>query len=467
MLKKPLSANKIIFFNVMSTVLLQGIAFFTSPFFSRMLGPENYGIVSVYITWVTIVVTIFGLQTGSTLGVARDQYDPAELKRYQSSILGLSLLSYAIFSVITIIAIAPVSYMLNMSFSMCFVMLLHGFGQFCVSFANSKFTYDFRADRNFALSVTNTVCNVIFSVILIWILPVSYNYWGRILGMALVYFVLGVGVCIYIFREGRTFYNKQYWNYCFPLAFPIIFHVLSNTILNQCDRVMLQNLMDNMTVGIYSLAATFSSVLSVIWNALNNSWVPFYYEYTRLNEIEVMKKRARNYTELFTVLSIGFTLLTPEVFHIFADSEYWSGTSLILILSSGFYMVFLYSFPVNFEFYKKKTKIIAAGTISAAIMNILLNIIMIRIFGGFGAALATAVSHMLQFLFHHICAKYIIGKGEYPFSLSFFLPYILLFEAVVFIGIWAGNDLVPLRWLLGILIGLYEMRKIIIRRTIF
>ena len=40
--------------------------------------------------------------------------------------------------------------------------------------------------------------------------------------------------------------------------------------------------------------------------------------------IKIMTK-AKNYTELFTVLSLGFILLAPEVFRLFASTEYWNG----------------------------------------------------------------------------------------------------------------------------------------------
>lgn len=92
---------------------------------------------------------------------------------------------------------------------------------------------------------------------------------------------------------------------------------------------------NSVLIGIYSLAFSFANVLSVIWNALNNSWVPYYYKYTRENDFESIKIHSRNYAELFTVLASGFILLTPEVFHIFADETYWSGTNLIPLFAIG------------------------------------------------------------------------------------------------------------------------------------
>ena len=216
---------------------------------------------------------------------------------------------------------------------------------------------------------------------LIFILPSSKNYWGRIIGISFTYIIIGTISAIFIFIKGKVFFNKEYWRFCIPLALPIVFHNLSGLILSQSDRVMLQYSSSFSYVGIYSLAYSFGSIISTIWNALNNSWVPFYYEFTNYNKNAELKEHTKNYTELFTVLSIGFILLSPEVYHVFAGKEYWGGTELITIFAMGFYMIFLYSFHVNYEFYNRKTVTIAIGTMGAAIINIILNYILIKQYG--------------------------------------------------------------------------------------
>ena len=80
------SINKITMYNILSTILLQGVALFTSPIFSRMLGTTNYGIVAIYNTWISVISIVFGLQTQSTIAVARNEYGEDEQEKYQSSI---------------------------------------------------------------------------------------------------------------------------------------------------------------------------------------------------------------------------------------------------------------------------------------------------------------------------------------------------------------------------------------------
>ena len=336
---------------------------------------------------------------------------------------------------------------------------------YTISFMNSKFTYEFKAEKNFILSVTTSALTIGLSVLLIHAYPAESNYWGRIIGQSAVYTAIGLLMFCYILLSGKTIVNTEYWKFTLPIAIPTIFHLLANIVLNQSDKVMLRGMVNNSAAGIYALACTFGAVLNTIWSAFNNSWVPFYYEYTRQSQIEEMKKHARNYTELFTIVAMGFILLAREVFHIYAKKSFWEGTDLVPLFSIGYYFIFLYSFPVNYEFYNKKTKTIAMGTTLAAVCNIVLNYVFIRLWGILGAVIATTVSHGLQFGFHFICAKR-INPSEFPFRFKQFLPgFVAVCGTCVLY--WFTRELWLIRWILAAVLGIYIMTKIIKRREIF
>ena len=73
LMKSNKRVNTITIINIISTLFLQGITFISAPIISRLLGPDNYGIASVYITWVGLFSTVFGLQTQSTIALARKE----------------------------------------------------------------------------------------------------------------------------------------------------------------------------------------------------------------------------------------------------------------------------------------------------------------------------------------------------------------------------------------------------------
>ena len=168
--------------------------------------------------------------------------------------------------------------MLKLPWVLVLLILFHAFGSFCLNFLNSKFTYEFKADKNMYVSVGLTLTTVVLSVILILLMPDSINYYGRILALSLTYGILGITVCSYVLAKGKTFYNREYWTLALTLALPVVFYSLSDLLLGQCDRVMLQWMMDTDMVGQYSLAYNFGGIMFTIFGALNNSWVPFYFD---------------------------------------------------------------------------------------------------------------------------------------------------------------------------------------------
>lgn len=457
--------NKITFFNITSTIILQGLVFFSGPIFSGALGTNNYGIAAVYVTWVQLASTIFSLQAGSTIALARINYPIEEQENFQSSILTLSTVSYFTFSILTCVSVWLLDSFFNVNFIMLILGLFHGWGMYCVTFFNTKFTYEFKAHKNFFISVLTSVSTIGLSIFLISRFPKSINYWGRIIGLSSVYTFLGIIFFSYMIKSGKTFFNKNYWKFALPIAVPTIFHLLANILLNQSDKLMLQNLMGNSEAGVYALASTFGAVINTIWGALNNSWVPFYYEYNKKNEIYNIKKHGKNYIELFTLLTVGFILLSREVFYVYANKNFWSGSDFIPIFAVGYYFVFLYSFPVNYEFYNKKTKSIAIGTTLAAICNIILNFLFINWIGIIGAVIATAISHGIQFIFHYIAAIK-IKESEFHLKMKDFLPGFMI-VCICCVIYYLFKEQWVIRWIIGALLGIYLILSVVKRKEIF
>ncbi|MGM9589477.1 MAG: oligosaccharide flippase family protein [Faecousia sp.] len=457
--------NKVAFFNILSTILLRGISLFTAPLFSRMLGDAGYGIVSLYTIWVGVAAIAFTLQTNGTLVNARVEYPEEKQHAYQSSVMTLSLLFFLLCSAVVLLFLPQVSALLKLSRLLVVLILFQSFGNFCLNFLNSKFTYEFKADKNMFVSVGVTLTTLILSVILILLMPEGKAHYGRILALAVTYGSLGIGICGYVLVKGKTFYNREYWTLALTLALPVVFYSLSDLLLGQCDRVMLQWMMSESMVGQYSLAYNFGGIMFTIFVALNNSWTPFFFDDLKQGRHAHLRDQAKNFLELFTVLSVGFVLLAPEVYHIFASREFWSGTMLIPIFVSSYYLNFLCTFPINYEYYHKQTKVVAVMTVGAALVNLGLNYLLIHWIGVTGAALATTVSHGLQLAGHYIYVRYLLKKGNYPFGIRIWAKYALAFFGMVAF-VYLTEGLWILRWVVGAAIGIWELGRIRKRKVL-
>ena len=457
--------NRIAFFNILSTMILRGISIFTSPLFSRMLGTEGYGVVRIYTIWVGVCAIAFTLQTQGTLVNARVEYPEEEQQKYQSSVMCLSLLFFALCSGIVILFMNQVCDLLQLPWTIVLLILFQSFGNFCLNFLNNKFTYEFKAGRNFALSMGVTLSTLVLSVLLILLLPREVNFYGRILALALTYGGLGVIASTWILFKGKTFYNREYWRLCLSLSVPVVFYNLSDLLLGQADQVMIQHMMNESMVGQYGLALGFGGIMFNSFAALNNSWCPFFFEDMKQGRREQIRKQASNFLELFTVLSMGFVLLATEVYHLYASRDFWDGTILIPVFVGSYYLNFLCTFPVNFEYYHKKTKIVAIVTIFSSLVNVGLNYLLISRIGMLGAAVATMLSHCLQFILHYFYVRYRLGREDYPFGIRLWAKYTVAFGAVAVLSM-ATPGWGLLRWGFGAALGIWELLRIRQRKVL-
>lgn len=465
--KKISSVNSQTVFNLLSQIFLNGTNFILIMWFTRLLSTSDYGIVSIYQAYVSFFSVIIGLNVQASISPAFIRIERKDYDNYLSSIMLISLISFFVIFILSSMLMKNLSDFSQLSPLLIRVMIIHSFSIFVFNFASIKYTY---------LKQAQWICFMSFIIAVIMIFMALFNskivgknsqpYMGRILGLAVPYILCALFLIIGIYAKGKPFCNiKEYWHFCIPICLPLVFHGISQIILAQTDKIMLQKILDNNSaVGVYSFVVTFVHILNCIYTALNNTWVPIYYDYTKKEELISIEYRSKRYNKLFTVLVTGFILVAPEFIKFLADQKYWNGILLIPVIAITQYMVYLYSFPVNYEFYNRKTKWIAVGTTGAAICNIILNILFIPKLDMLGAAIATLVSYIILFLFHQLCARKIDNK--YPFKIKFFVKNLFLVLIICFIFYVLIKHWV-IRWILAFIIGIFELNDIIKYKSVF
>ena len=98
-------------------------------------------------------------------------------------------------------------------------------------------------------------------------------------------------------------------------------------------------------------------------------------------------------------------MVAPEVVKILASKPYWEGIVIIPPVVLSNYIIFVYTMYVNVEQYYKKTVRISLYTAVAAVINLVLNYILIPYFGYVAAAYTTIVSYVVALILHTSYAK--------------------------------------------------------------
>lgn len=408
--------NSAIWYTI-GTFILKGVNFFTTPIFTNLLTTNEFGIITIYSTWSAIFAIVIGIGINGTIGSAKANLSKEEYEEYLSSTLFLGTISFFFIGISTLIFRNGLESLLGLSVPIIIVLLFESFFSFVISFVTSVFTFERNHKAYLFTSAVTTVINIVLSIVLILSMD-SDKYVGRIFGGAIATVSVGIILYIGIMRKGKKLVSLKHWKFCLPIALPLIFHNLSHLILNQADKLMLQKVTTEAVVGIYGFTYTIGALINTIQLALNSAWVPWYYDTLKSGNKKEMKKVSAIYIAVFTALTIMFILGSPDILRLFSPKEYWSGMALLPIIIAGYYFVFLYTFPANYQFYIKQTKFIAVGTITAAIINVAINWLFIPKYGMYAAAVSTLCAYIVLFFMHFILVKVKYKHTDFPFTFN-------------------------------------------------
>lgn len=312
MKNKSKSISRVLIWQIISQILLTGIATLTTPIFTRLLSQVEYGAFANYNSWVAIVGVVLSLQTAGSIVNAKAKYNVKNYMEYLSSIFVLSMVSFSV-------AIA-FSFPFRKAFAVWFTMdedivplvFIVSFFTYVISFYSKKLTVDLEIEKNAIIALINSIATFVLS--LLFVKNMQYDkHIGRIYGILIPLVVISIFEIADIWNHGKCVYKKEYWNYCLSLTLPLIFHSLAGMILSLSDKVMLTNMKGEEATAIYTVAYSMGNIINMIWTAFNNTWIPFYYQYkNKKNYIEINQK-LKNYIFIFTIITVGFLLCVPEI----------------------------------------------------------------------------------------------------------------------------------------------------------
>ena len=183
--------------------------------------------------------------------------------------------------------------------------------------------------------------------------------------------------------------------------------------------------------------------MSIALMSMNTAWIPWFFEEKKKGNVDLINKYKERYILIGVFLTIGFLSVFPELVSIMGSADYKSSRDFVVLIVISCFIVFLYTFPVNIQFYHENTKFVPIGTLLAAGINYILNYILIPKSGIYGAAIATVASYVLLLVFHHL-----IAKIKYRYNEISFVQYIILTGVVSIYGIFTNIfvDNLLIRW---------------------
>lgn len=361
---------------------------------ARYLGPSNYGLINYGASLISFFLII------SKLGLDGVIINEIVNKREKTaSYLGTVLVARLCISVISIFVIQGIVYVLEPDNKLLHIVtLLQAFSIVLQSY--EVFQYWFQVELKMkTVAIASMLALTVTAVWRIGLLSQGASVEYFALSNSIKFVVAGLVVIILFFVNTRMRLRFSFSDlkYLLSISHHYIISSLAVTLYSQIDKVMIGNFIGSEELGLYTAASTIACLWEFVPTAMINSARPI-----------ILEKRKKNYAEferLFQFLLLGvsvlgiivcivITMLGKLGIWILYGKEFMNAyIPLVIILwSTSFAMIStargIWLIAEDLNHFAKDF------TIAGAIVNLVLNAVLIPTVGITGAAIATLFSQI-------------------------------------------------------------------------
>ncbi|MBS5029705.1 MAG: polysaccharide biosynthesis C-terminal domain-containing protein, partial [Clostridiales bacterium] len=258
---------------------------------------------------------------------------------------------------------------------------------------------------------------------------------GYLLSMVMAYWativVLVVGSKAWKDIISPTKIEKSYVKKMLTYSIPLMPNSISWWISNSSDRYIMKMFRGLAELGVYSISYKIPSIMATVSSIMISAWEmsavdDFGSEKSRKFFSQIYELWINVYIIVCTILIIFVKLLAYILF----QKEFFEAWHLVPILLFASIFNGLSSFLGTVFTAAKETRSVFVTTMAGAIVNIILNFLMIPFWGGYGAAIATAIGYLVTFFARLVGSnkimKFDVNHKEHILKLGFVMIVVIL-----------------------------------------
>ena len=385
--------------NIGGKVLQMGLSLIVGLLTARYLGPSNYGVIGYTASYVAFFSVI--CQLGFTSIAVKELL---ENKETEGEVLGTSIFLRVCTSIVSSIAITFLIYVMDHGDRVTvWVAFLQSLSLMFQSFDMFHYWYQSRMETQVSVKI-QTLAYLIMSAYKIAILALGKSVEWFAFSTAFEAAVVAAFLYMAYRKSGtqRLTVSLAYGKKMFKESYHFILSGLMVTIYSEMDKIMLRQMLSTEAVGLYTAANKISSLWSFVLMALINSAEPLIIA-SRSKDINLYIKRNK---QLYAaVIWIGaaaglvVTVLGKWIMLILYGEAYLAATSSLQI--SAWYTLFAMLGTARgvWVVCENKGKYVKYYLGAGAVVNIILNYLLIPDFGPAGAAAATLLTQIFTAVF--------------------------------------------------------------------
>ena len=399
------------FLNGLRSVLNLIFPLITFPYVSRVLSVNGMGIYNFSNTYISYFILIAGLgiNTYAVREGAKFRRDEEKIRSFSNQLFSINIISTVIAYLLLILTLILFHSLSN--YVSCILIF-----SLQILFTTIGTEWLYIIYEEYAYITIRSIIFKIFSIALLFILVKTPNDYLIYAGITVF---AGVGSNILNYIHAKSFVSIKFtlkinWNYHLKPILIIFAATVATTIYVYSDNTILGLLKGDYDVGIYSIAVKIYTIAQSLLTAILTVTIPrlaFLYGQKLMVEY---KKLLRQVTDMLVILALpaatGLMMLSKEIVLLIASEKYLpSVTSLRIISWAIIFSIFSWFFSDCVLIPAKRESYIFKSTLITAILNIILNLLLIPHGSYNAAALCTVISEFLVMILNGYFCRDIIG----------------------------------------------------------
>ncbi len=361
---------------------------------ARYLGPSNYGIINYALAYTAFFMAFCTLGINSVL-VKEFVDHPQE----EGAIIGSSLVLRAISSFLSAgIIVCIVSVVDRNDPTVIIVTALCSISLVFNIFETFNFWFQSKLKSKVTAIVT-LIAYIITSLYKVLLLVFGKSVEWFAFANALDYICLGVMllICYKIYGGRKLSFSKSVSKRILSKSIHFILPGLMVAIYGYADKFMLKHMLDEAQVGFYSTATSICTMWCFVLAAIIDSVYPSIMEAYKVDKALFEKRNRQLYAIVFyvsVVVSALFCIFGELVVRILYGEAYLPSVAPLKVIT--WYTAFSYLGVARNAWVvcENKQKYLKYIYIFAAIINVILNLVFIPVWGATGAAVASLITQI-------------------------------------------------------------------------
>lgn len=389
------------------SLISRGMSFFLIPLYTRVLTTADYGSFDLFLIFVNIINLTIALEVSQGLARYFTSEDNTNSKvLYASSAFWFTFAVYTVFSVSLLIVHKELSFIVmgQLNVESAFVLgILYIWSNGLFYLIQNQFRWELRSKEYAVISVIMSVATAFVSVLAAYFL--GYGLEGLLFGLLIGNLIGGIFGLWLLRNTFRFRFSLIKLKEMLIFSIPLVFSGVAVWLSLYIDRIMIKHLMTISDVGLYGLGYRVSSIAGLAMVGFQGALTPLIYKH--YHEKTTPPQLARIFRYFVTLILLIFILISffaENILHLIVTEEFYYSYSVIIFLVPAIILSNMYIFAPGMAI-AKKTSYFVIVNIIGAILNIVLNYVLIPISGIQGAAVATLISYFIVFTIYMVLSQ--------------------------------------------------------------